>query len=199
MMMRKQYPSSGDKGASRLVSGQMVGKYHINFEAVGSLDELSSTLGWVKCVCDDAEMKGRLDWVQGTLFELGGNVSGWSAEVFSDGPIGRLEEEIREWQEKVPELRGFILPDGTELACRLHIARAVCRRAERRLAELGAKSTRKISENAPRFLNRLSDWLYVAARWANARVGVAETQWKKEEEGLTTKDTKDTKGRKENF
>lgn len=180
--MRKQYPSSGDQGSSKLVSGQMVGKDHINFEAVGTLDELNSALGWVKCVCNDPEMKGRIDWVQGTLFELGGYVSGWSAEVFSDRAIGSLEKDIVAWQEKLPELRVFILPDGTELACRLHMARAVCRKAERRLAQLGSESTRKISENVPRYLNRLSDWLYLAARWVNVEEGVTETPWRKSEE-----------------
>ena len=179
--MKKQYPSSGDRGASKLVSGQMVGKDHINFEAVGTLDELNSTIGWVKCVCDDEELKKRLDWVQWTIIELGGYVSGWSAEVFSDEQIGILEQEIAAWQEKLPELRVFILPDGTELACRLHIARTLCRKAERRIWQLRAETTRNITENVPRFLNRLSDWFFEAARCANFRAGVTETAWKKTE------------------
>ncbi|NLE29191.1 MAG: cob(I)yrinic acid a,c-diamide adenosyltransferase [Phycisphaerae bacterium] len=179
--MKKKYPSTGDQGASKLVSGQMVGKDHINFEAVGTLDELNCTIGWVKCVCDDQEMKSRLDWMQKILFELGGYVSGWSSCVFPEEPIHRLETEIAAWQEKLPELRVFILPDGTELACRLHLARALCRKTERRISMLQTRTTRKIAETVPRFLNRLSDWFFEAARWSNFQSQVTETPWTKTE------------------
>jgi cob(I)alamin adenosyltransferase len=177
--MRKKYPSGGDRGESRLVSGQMVGKEHVNFEAVGTLDELTSVLGWVKCVCDDTILKERLTWVQGKLLELGACVTGWSAEEFSAEPISTLEKEIAEWQKEVPELKLFILPDGVELATRFHIARTVCRRAERTVARLIAEVQRKPAENVTRFMNRLSDWLYLAARRANVRAGRAETVWEK--------------------
>jgi cob(I)alamin adenosyltransferase len=176
--MRKKYPSAGDRGESRLVSGQMVGKEHINFEAVGALDELNSVLGWVKCACDDdEELKTKLTWVQGELLVLGSCVTGWSAEEFSSEPIETLENDIVVWQKEVPELKVFILPDGVELATRLHIARTVCRRAERRVARLIADLQRKPTENTTRFINRLSDWLYLAARRANFRAGRAETVW----------------------
>jgi cob(I)alamin adenosyltransferase len=178
--MRKKYPSAGDHGESRLVSGQMASKDHANFEAVGTLDELASVLGWAKCACEDAELKDGITWVQGKLLELGSCITGWSAEEFSEKPICKLEEDLAAWQKEMPDLKVFILPDGVELAMRFHIARTVCRRAERKVAMLIAKSARKPTENVTRFINRLSDWLYVAARLTNFRAGRAETVWEKD-------------------
>ncbi len=176
--MKKNYPSGGDRGMSKLVSGQMVGKDHPNFDAVGTLDELNSMLGWTKCACDDEDICQRIEWVQSTILDLGSYITGWSTVEFSEEPILRLEAEIAQWQKVVPDLKGFILPDGTELAARLHVTRTVCRRAERAIAHLISTGPRAINQNASRFINRLSDWLYMAARWANVRAGVEETLWK---------------------
>jgi cob(I)alamin adenosyltransferase len=176
--MKKKYPSGGDTGASKLANGRMVAKDHVNFDAVGTVDELNSVLGWVKCACEEKELREKIEWVQNTLFEFGSYITGWAQEEFSSRPVTRLEEEIRQWQEAVPDLKGFILPDGTELAARFHIARTVCRRTERAVAHLKETGPRAISENASRFINRLSDWLFQAARLANFRAGTEETLWK---------------------
>jgi cob(I)alamin adenosyltransferase len=176
--MQKKYPSAGDKGTSKLVTGQMVSKDHANFEAVGTVDELNCLLGWAKCVCKDGELRARIEWVQNTLFDLGSYITGWVTGEFTDRPVNTLEEHIRGWQEVVPDLKGFILPNGTELSARLHVARAVCRRAERAVARLNETGPKTVSENATRFMNRLSDWLYMAARWANVGAGVEEALWK---------------------
>jgi len=176
--MKKTYPSCGDTGVSRLVTGEMVGKDHANFQAVGAVDELNSMLGWAKCVCKEATLTERIAWVQNTLFDYGSYITGWSTVEFPEQAVTRLEEEIREWQGVVPDLRGFILPGGTELAARLHIARSVCRRVERNVASLKEVGVRPISEQALRFINRLSDWLFQAARLANVHAGIEEPFWK---------------------
>lgn len=176
--MHKKYPSGGDRGTSRLVTGETVCKHHANFEAVGTVDELNCILGWAKCACEEPELRNRLEWLQNTLFDFGSYITGWVTGEFTDKPVATLEEHIRAWQEVVPDLKGFIQPGGTELAARLHIARAVSRRAERAVAGLSETGPKTISENATRFMNRLSDWLYMAARWANVSAGVEEALWK---------------------
>ena len=178
--MDKQYPSCGDHGTSKLVTGAEVGKNHPNFEAVGSIDELNCVLGWVKCVCDDPETYRRIEWLQNRLLDLGGHVTGWSVAEFGPDYVACLEQQIRQWHEAVPDIQSFILPDGTELAARFHIARAVCRRAEREIARWKATGLVPISDHAMQFINRLSDWLYMAARWTNVRTGTPETLWKKD-------------------
>ncbi len=176
--MKKSYPSGGDTGTSRLVSGQMVGKDHANFDAVGTVDELNCFLGWAKCACEDANLRERIEWVQNTLFDLGSYVTGWSQTEFSEHSVTRLEREIAEWQGDVPDLHGFILPGGTELASRLHVARAVSRRLERCVAHLKGCGARTLNDHSLRFVNRLSDWIFQAARLANVRAGAEETFWK---------------------
>ncbi len=176
--MKKRYPSSGDCGKSKLFTGELAGKEHLLFEAMGTLDELNSIIGWIRCVCDNVDLDNQLDNIQKVLFEAGGVVGRWSGRDISDNIIRKLEEQISSMQSQISDLHSFILPGGTELASRLHIARTVTRRAERKIsAVMTGEDDRSRFTNALRFVNRLSDWFYVAACFVNASAGLKETRW----------------------
>ncbi len=176
--MKKQYPSSGDSGKSKLFTGELAGKNHFLFEAMGTLDELNSVVGWVRCVCEERKLDSQLRRIQESLFEAGGVIGKWSGRDISGDIIGELEEQISEMHRLMPKFNGFILPGGTELSSRLHIARTIARRAERKISAVCSdESERRKFINALRFINRLSDWFYVAACYVNASAGVTETRW----------------------
>ncbi len=177
--MRKKYPSQGDSGQAKLSNGLLKDKSHPVFEAIGTVDELNSYLGWACCVCNDLpKLKRWLIDIQKALFELGGAITGWSVSKFPQKHINKLEKQIKELEEKTKPQNGFILPDGSELASRLHIARTVCRRLERRIIELKSvnEPNIEISEEVTRFVNRLSDWLFLSACYANTAAGIDEIE-----------------------
>ena len=172
----KIYTKTGDAGETSLYGGSRVPKSHLRIEAIGAVDELNAYLG----VLD----MGELTRIQNELFTLGADLA-TPADTNSKLKILRidaacvalLEKEIDAWTEKLPQLTNFILPGGSKVAAQLHLARAICRRAERsvvRLAEIDAK----LNKNILKYLNRLSDWLFVLARKVNADAGVAENIWK---------------------
>lgn len=164
----KIYTKTGDKGETGLLGGSRVPKNDPRIMACGDIDELNSTVGLVLAALESRrelnEMKGRLLLIERELFELGAAVAD-PREKKEGNPfqnsILRLEEEIDTMTRSLVPLQNFILPGGSEIAARLFLARAVCRRAERQLCALPGVSDPIV------YLNRLSDYLFTAARWAN--------------------------------
>jgi len=166
------YTRGGDQGETSLGDGSRVSKLDARVHAYGSVDELNSLLGWVQVEARDT----RLARIQNELFDLGADLSVPYAEGdgklrIAQDAIDRLEAECDEANEALPELKSFVLPGGSELAARLHVARAVCRRAERDALAAGV-----VNPLAVVYLNRLSDLLFILARAANA--GGDEPLWK---------------------
>ena len=168
------YTRGGDGGETSLGDGSRTSKLDPLVRAYGEVDELNSLLGWAQVVADDE----RLARIQNELFDLGADLSVPYAEGdgrlrVDQGSIDRLEADCDAANAPLPELRSFVLPGGSEASARLHVARAVCRRAEREV--LAAGGSRPVNPVAAVYLNRLSDLLFVLARAANA--GGEEPLW----------------------
>lgn len=168
----KLYTKTGDSGETSLANGSRVGKDDVRPEAYGTVDELNALLGLARSVCHDAELDEHLAAVQNELFLVGCDLalvvasSLHRAELqLTEESVARLERWIDQASERTPPLQQFILPAGDELACRLHVARAVCRRAERRIVALARSGP--VSDTTIKYVNRLSDLLYAWARLAN--------------------------------
>jgi cob(I)alamin adenosyltransferase len=171
---------SGDGGMTSLLSGERVPKSHARIEACGELDELASVLGALAAsLAEDREAeRSEIRQIQGELLHLGawlavtpGSQTLGMLTPPSDAPVAALERGIERMEKDLPPLQGFILPGGHPSAAWAHVARCVCRRAERRVAAIPAQ------EVLP-WLNRLSSWLYVLARHCNHTRGVPESLWK---------------------
>lgn len=183
----KIYTRTGDKGSTRLVDGSCVEKFNPRVEAYGTVDELNSYLGVVRSTLQQfptlRALDESLEKIQNELFNIGSLLATEKDEVFKVLPaihedqVRYLELRIDELTAQVPELRNFILPAGHIVASHLHVARTCCRRSERRSAEIAVKDDRY--DLTLQYLNRLSDYLFVAARWANNTMGEAEVMWKK--------------------
>ena len=182
--LNRIYTRTGDAGTTRLASGTQVSKADARVEAYGAVDETIACLGLARThTAGDEAFAVLLARLQNELFDLGADLATPPARDEAEGSrlrildsqVDRLEAEIDALNAGLPELKSFILPGGTPAAAALHLARTVCRRAEReavRLVEVGEP----VSEPALRYLNRLSDLLFVAARHANDR-GAAEVFW----------------------
>lgn len=177
----KIYTKSGDDGTTGLIGGDRVRKYDPRIECYGTVDELNAGLGWA-AVSADARLIPMLRDVQNDLFVIGSHLatpaeSSHAANLpaLDDEMIHRLEMQIDTAESGLPMLREFILPGGSETAARLHVARTVCRRAERLLVHFAMD--RPVPAMILTYVNRLSDWLFVQARAANARAGVADVPW----------------------
>jgi cob(I)alamin adenosyltransferase len=177
----KIYTKSGDDGETGLFGGGRVPKDSLRIEAYGTVDELNSHLGIVRSLAPSTDLDEEFARLQGELFVLGADlaapaVSG-QADVRRIGQpdIDRLERAIDMFDAQVPLLRTFILPGGSPASAHLHVARTVCRRAERCVVRLAREE--KIGNAAVIYLNRLSDLLFVLARVAGKRAGAAETNW----------------------
>ena len=164
--LTKIYTRGGDRGETSLGDGSRVSKLHPLVQAFGAVDELNSLVGWALAETPD----DRLERIQNELFDLGADLSVPYAE--GDGKlrieqpaIDRLEADCDEANEPLEELKSFVLPGGTEAAARLHVARALCRRAEREV--LAAAQEAPLNPLAAVYLNRLSDLLFILARAAN--------------------------------
>lgn len=177
--LNKIYTRTGDDGSSGLVDGSRLPKDDALFAAIGDVDELNSVIGVAIIALDAAEpMARRLVVIQNDLFDLGADLAtpagagndpfapGEMALRIIPGQVDRLEREIDDMNETMPPLTSFILPGGSAAAAHLHVARSVARRAERSAVE--AAGSRALNPSALAYLNRLSDWLFVAARAANA-------------------------------
>jgi cob(I)alamin adenosyltransferase len=168
------YTRGGDKGETSLGDGSRTSKLDPLVGAYGEVDELNSLIGWAAVAAGDP----RLGRIQNELFDLGADLSVPFAEDdgklrIDQAAIDRLEADCDEANEPLPELKSFVLPGGTEAAARLHVARAVCRRVERRVLEVARE--RALNPLAAVYLNRLSDLLFILARAAN---GGDEPLWK---------------------
>ena len=178
VVLNKIYTRSGDKGDTALSDGTRVAKHDPRVEAYGTVDELNATLGIARLHADGA-LAAQLSVIQNELFDLGADLSRPGMDRDDQAPypvlriiqsqVDRLESEIDAMNADLPALRSFILPGGSALAAHLHLARTVARRAERRAVELAAGGD--VNPVAVRYLNRLSDWLFVASRAANGDGG----------------------------
>src|SRR5215218_2655901 len=175
------YTGGGDRGETSLGDGSRVSKLDCRIAAFGTVDELNSWLGVVLAGDLPGEINSVLERVQNELFDVGADISvpfgvGDGRLRVSRTQIEALERDCDRFNASRPELKSFVLPGGTEAAARLHVARAVCRRAER--AALDASQEVDINGDVLVYLNRLSDLLFILARAANAAVDRGEALWK---------------------
>lgn len=174
------YTRSGDDGTTGVFGGGRVSKTDPVIDALGSLDELNAALGLAQLHAKETDLAELLAWLQNALFDLGAELatpkdSPYYKESLQPADTRRLEESIDRLSGELPELRTFILPGGTHLAAHLHVARTVCRRAER--AMLLMSQTAHVGSEPLRFVNRLSDWLFTAARFANHIQSQPDITW----------------------
>jgi cob(I)alamin adenosyltransferase len=169
---------TGDAGETGLGDGSRVSKASPRVQALGDLDELNSAIGLVLAEQLPDELAELLAQVQHDLFDLGGEISIPGHALLADAQVEQLEERLGEWNAKLAPLKEFILPGGSRAAAAAHFARTICRRAERSVVALGAEG--KVSAIARRYLNRLSDLLFVAARLLNRHAGRGDVQWRHE-------------------
>lgn len=176
----KLYTKRGDDGHTDLIGGVRVSKNHLRVSAYGAVDELNATIGLALADCAIDAINDALITIQGRLFDLGadlatpGSGKSSSSRINADH-VADLEAQIDAATNDLEPLRSFILPGGTVLAARLHIARTVCRRAEREVVALTEHEA--VDPTATIYLNRLADLLFALARLANAKAGVADVPW----------------------
>ena len=187
VVLNRIYTRTGDKGETGLVDGSRVSKDAPRVAAYGTVDEVNATLGLARLHAEGA-LAFALERVQNDLFDLGADLAtpGFERDAEAKRPplrivaaqVDRLESEIDAMNADLAPLRSFVLPGGTALAAYLHLARTVCRRAEREAVTLATTSTtpEAINPEAVRYLNRLSDWLFVSARVAND-LGKSDILW----------------------
>jgi cob(I)alamin adenosyltransferase len=180
----KVYTRTGDKGDTGLGGGQRVPKDSLRIEAYGTVDELNSYLGVAISSCTDAEIRSELETMQHRLFDLGGDLcvldedkAKFGMPVFPKEEVDLLEKLMDKATEELKPLEEFIIPGGTACSAHLHVARCICRRAERIAVALAREE--KVSAEVVPYLNRLSDTLFVLARLANKRAGTSDVFWKK--------------------
>jgi cob(I)alamin adenosyltransferase len=180
------YTRTGDAGRTRLATGEPLSKSHPRVEAYGAVDEANATIGLARLhAAGDPELDAVLMRIQNDLFDLGadlatperGRVLEWTPLRIIAGQVERLEQEIDRFNAALTPLTSFVLPAGSALAAHLHLARTVCRRAERAAVALAAAPEEPVNPEAVKYLNRLSDLLFVAARRANDQ-GRADVLWK---------------------
>ena len=180
----KIYTKQGDKGKTRLLNGTLVNKNHIRLECYGTLDELNAFIGNIYNKEISENQKNILKIIQNKLFTIGSNISceynnNISLPSISKDDIKILEIEIDQIQNHLPKLESFILPSGNEISSACHIARTVCRRAERNLVAL-LDDYDEINPLYIKYLNRLSDYLFVLARTTLISNGGTEMIWEKD-------------------
>lgn len=175
----KIYTKTGDAGETGLFGGPRVRKDHARIEAFGTVDELNSHLGLIRTAAEAASFDEPLRRIQCELFDLGAQLAtpGGADERITAAHVETLERQIDRCEESLAELKCFILPTGTPLAAAIHVARTVCRRAERRVVTLAAQPGATIPANAIEYLNRLGDLLFVMARAVNRQAGVTDDPW----------------------
>jgi cob(I)alamin adenosyltransferase len=183
----KIYTKTGDGGETSLFGGGRVSKDDARVEAYGAVDELNATVGAARSLSPDAEIGADLARIQSELFSVGAELATPhetkahdSIPAVDAGWALALERCMDRWDEELPPLTSFVLPGGTRLATALHVARATCRRAERRVVALSHLAA--IDPAVVVYLNRLSDFFFEAARVANLRAGIAETPWQPRKE-----------------
>lgn len=174
--LSKIYTRTGDNGTTGLGDGSRVPKDHLRVEAYGTVDELNSALGMVLTKELPDEVRTAFAPVQHELFDLGGELCIPGREVIGEEHIDRLEQTLDRLNAALPPLKEFVLPGGNEAAALTHVARTICRRAERHCVTLARSET--VNTFAVKYLNRLSDLLFVAARYLNVSQQVPEVLWR---------------------
>ncbi len=180
IVLNRIYTRTGDGGETALGSGERVSKAHLRIHAYGTVDETNAVVGVVRLhtgAADMAKLDAMLARIQNELFDLGADLCvPDTGQKLDYEPLRivpkqpeRLEAEIDELNAELAPLRSFVLPGGHPAAAHLHLARTVCRRAERLIVELTAQENERVSESAIAYINRLSDFFFVASRWANAK------------------------------
>lgn len=190
MRITKVYTRTGDKGKTRLAGGQSVWKDDARVECYGTVDELNAAVGMVRALAlEDIKtplrggIEGELHWMQNKLFDIGGLLATASGQSFPNMPrieaedAVRLEKLIDGWQAELQPLKEFILPGGGRVASAVHMARTICRRAERCCVHLSRKDP--VDPAILAYLNRLSDALFVLARWITYHQGEKELLWER--------------------
>lgn len=179
----KIYTKTGDEGQTGLFGGARVSKASLRVEAYGEVDELNSAVGWARVAVSDPDLDALLNQIQNDLFEVGAELGSTEERkqksampLITEPQVEALERAIDKYEEGPPPLTSFVLPGGSEGASRFHLARCVCRRAERAVVELGAQE--KLRGELLRYVNRLSDLLFVLARYASYVAGVEDIPWK---------------------
>ena len=177
----KIYTRTGDEGTTSLFAGGRVAKHHLRVESYGTVDELNSYLGLIRSQLQDATIDVRLQRVQNELFVVGADLATpmnqnpeWLKRLSAE-TIPHLERDIDQLDEDLEPLTAFVLPGGTTIAAHTHVARTVCRRAERLCVALAAEDD--INPLVIKYLNRLSDFLFTLARWLNKKANEPEVRW----------------------
>jgi cob(I)alamin adenosyltransferase len=186
VVLSKIYTRTGDKGTTALGSGERVPKHSLRIDAYGTVDETNASIGMVRLHLGDADPKldAMLLRIQNDLFDLGADLCvpdrGQKLEYeplrMVDAQVKRLEQEIDEMNAELKPLRSFVLPGGTPAAAALHVARTVSRRAERLMVALAGEPNEPVGPAALKYINRLSDFLFVASRYVNDR-GKSDVLW----------------------
>jgi cob(I)alamin adenosyltransferase len=185
VVLNRIYTRTGDAGTTALGSGERVMKHHLRIAAYGTVDETNATIGLARLhTAAAAELDAMLARIQNDLFDLGADLSspekgkgpGGARLAIVDAQVERLEREIDALNASLAPLRSFVLPGGTPAAAALHLARTVARRAERLMVELAATPGETVSPPALKYVNRLSDFLFVASRTANDN-GARDVLW----------------------
>ena len=180
----KIYTRTGDTGSTGLFGGPRVSKDDDRIEAYGTVDELNAAIGMARSAGVDEDIDGQLDAIQHELFSIGAELATPEPDehdlrILNESHVATLEGWIDEHENSVEPLKHFILPAGHSAATAMHLARSICRRAERRTVTLVRRHEVSISEALIVYLNRLSDLLFVLTRVVNQRAGLAEVQWVK--------------------
>ncbi|PIB90624.1 cob(I)yrinic acid a,c-diamide adenosyltransferase [Caulobacter sp. FWC2] len=184
--LNRIYTRTGDGGSTRLATGAPVSKASLRVEAYGGVDETNATIGVARQhTSADPTLDAMLERIQNDLFDLGADLATpeqhgkpeWEPLRILEGQVERLEQEIDLLNGEMSALTSFVLPAGSPAAAALHVARTVCRRAERTCVALSETEGEIVGKPAIKYLNRLSDLLFVAARWSNDK-GRADVLWK---------------------
>ncbi len=177
----KIYTKKGDDGTTGLIGGTRVPKYHLRIESYGTIDELNSYLGLVRDVSPVEDLKAELKFIQDRLFMIGSSLAADPEKNnmilpdIEEADIEKLEQSMDRMNEALPELKNFILPGGHQAVSHAHVARCICRRAERLIVHLNANA--EVDPMVIQYLNRLSDYLFMLARFFALKLEVEETTW----------------------
>jgi cob(I)alamin adenosyltransferase len=176
--LSKIYTRTGDAGTTGLADGSRVSKSSARIAALGELDELNSVVGLLLTEDLPEDIRLLLSGIQHDLFDLGGEMAIPGSALLDENSVGELESAIDRWNAELSPLKEFILPGGTRAAALAHLARGVCRRAERQL--VGVAASESVSEAGRKYLNRLSDLLFVLGRTLNRLAGRGDVLWRKD-------------------
>ena len=175
--LSKIYTRTGDAGTTGLGDGSRVSKNAPRIAAMGDVDELNSVIGLLLCEELPSDVRSALTDIQHDLFDLGGELCIPGSQLLATGQPARLEEILDGWNTQLQPLKEFILPGGTRAAALAHLARTVCRRAERQVVALAA--TEVVVDTSRQYLNRLTDLLFVLGRWLNLSAGHGDVLWQR--------------------